>query len=211
MTQPSGWFDDVAFAAAFGPTPLLVAVCANLQQSKELLEWLLSAIPSVASMVVREIPAEDVPAKLPDNNEQSVVWVIPDAAEGADDGLEARWQRWNRAREVLRMKLSQENGPRQALVFLATVPRMPLISVSAPDLISVAETMTVEDEPFSVPREDAALVATYQRVVVELEKHYGLSTEELQDRLFDRTPLPSGLTQPDLSRWKAAAEVLRKL
>ena len=211
MDEPSGWFDDVALAAAHGPALIIVAVCKDSYQSGELQTWLRSAIPSMVSMIVREVRAEEIPGALIEAPNEPTAWIIPNAAEGDDNQLASRWQSWNQARELLRTSLLAHGDRRQALVFLVTIPRMPLISALATDLLSVAETMTVDEEPFSVGTEDAPLIASYQRVLRELEQKHGVSTDDLQNRLFDRMPLPDGLSQVELNRWKAAAEALRKL
>ncbi len=210
--DPTGWFDDVTFAVGFGPSPLVVAVCQNLHQAGELHRWLLDGIPAMASLRVEELraaavlPTVTATAELP-----PTAWLVPDAAEGDDDLLRTRWHLLNLARDRLRAALLVGGERRHVLVFLVTVPRMPLIAAEAPDLLSVAEVMTIDEEPFAATAADVLVVDTYRALVAELERRYGLRTEELQDRLFDRQPLPDSLSQTDLNRWKAAAEVLRKL
>jgi len=166
----------------------------------------------MASLRVEELraaavlPTVTATAELP-----PTAWLVPDAAEGDDDLLRTRWHLLNLARDRLRAALLVSGERRHVLVFLVTVPRMPLIAAEAPDLLSVAEVMTIDEEPFAATAADVLVVATYRALVAELERRYGLRTEELQDRLFDRQPLPDSLSQTDLNRWKAAAEVLRKL
>ena len=209
--ESSGWFDDVALAAGLGLSPIIVAVCRDLHQSGELQTWLRSAIPAMVSMHIREVHAQDIPDALATVPDAPTAWIVTDAAEGSDTHLAAQWQTWNHAREILRAYLLSHSDRRQALIFLVTEPRMPLIGASALDLLSVAETMTVDEEPFAVGKQDKRLVEAYQRVLRELEQRHGCSTEELQNRLFDREPLPLSLSQVELNRWKAAAEALRKL
>ena len=211
MDEASGWFDDVAFAAAQGPSPLVIAVCRQLHQAAELQAWLRSAIPAMAAMTVSNVCAAEVLTSFVRAPQAATAWIVSDAASGTDPELAARWQGFNQAREILRAQLLSHDEFRQALVFLVTVSRMPLICAQAPDLLSVAETITVTEEPFAVGADDASLVAAYKRAVSELETKYGLSTDELQDRLFDREPLPAGLSQVELNRWNAASQALRRL
>lgn len=209
--DPSGWFDDVTFAVGFGSSPLVVAVCQNLHHAAELRQWLAEGIPAMTSLRVVELQAEAVHRIFREAEPSPTAWLIPDAAEGDDEQLRTRWHALNLARDRLRTALLVHPEVRQVLVFVVTVPRMPLIAAQAPDLLSVAELMTVDEEPFAANHTDSSLIETYRVVLRDMEQLYSISTDELQDRLFDRLPLPANLSQVDLNRWKAAAEVLRKL
>jgi hypothetical protein len=211
FSEPSGWFDDVAFAAGQGPSPIIIAVCRDLHQASELQTWLRSTIPAMAVMTVQEVHAKDLLGVLAQESNARTTWIVTDAAEGNDAQLTETWRVWNSARDILRSHLLVQPARPHCLVFLVTVTRMSLIAGQAQDLLSVAEIMTVDEEPFAVSAQDRALIEVYQRIIEQLEKKHSLSTEELQNRLFDRSPLPKSLSQTDLNRWKVAAEALRKL
>jgi hypothetical protein len=206
----SGWLDDVAAVAISGSSPIALAVCQDLHGVQQAREWLQSAIPTLTEAHVEEVPASSLRAHLqahpsPDGR---TVWVVHDAAEGSSEELQARWQELNLLRDWLTETL-RSHEPRSSLVFLTTVTRMPEISRHAPDLLAVAQVITVSEDPFVVDPRDASMVDSFRRACGELEARYGLSTSELVRRLLDREP--TGVPEPDLSRWRSLAEALREV
>jgi hypothetical protein len=206
----SGWLDDVASVAVSGSSPITLAVCQDLHGVQQAREWLQSAIPSLTEAHVDEVPASSIRARLqarasPDGR---TVWVVYDAAEGSFEELQARWQELNLLRDWLTETL-RSLEPRASLVFLITVTRMPEISRHAPDLLAVAQVITVSEDPFAVDPRDTSMVDSFRQACGELEARYGLSTTELVRRLLDREP--TGVPEPDLSRWRSLAQALREV
>jgi hypothetical protein len=207
---PSVWFDEAASAAASGAARLLIVVAQDLPMVRELSNWLQSAIPTFTQVEVervasrefmRAIGQSDIPTK------RSVL-VVSDAAEGDPETLRQRWLEWNGARDRIRTYLTEVRAGSSA-VFLVTRERMDEICEAAADLISVAEVLTVADEPIAVRAEDEELVNDYRLAIRELEGQYGMRTADLLKKLLAREPV--AVPPPDLARWKAAAQALREL
>lgn len=205
----SGWLDDVAAVAISGSSPITLAVCQDLHGVKQARDWLQSAIPTLTEGHVHEVPASSLSdLQAPSAPDGQTVWVVYDATEGSSEELQARWQELNLLRDRLTETL-RAHEPRSSLVLLTTVTRMPEISRHAPDLLAVAQVITISEEPFVVNPRDASMVDSFRRACSELEARYGLSTNELVRRLLDREP--TGVPEPDLSRWRSLAEALREV
>ncbi|HYO51187.1 hypothetical protein [Archangium sp.] len=206
----SGWLDDVAAVAISGSSPITLAVCQDLHGVQQAREWLQSAIPSLTKAHVEEVPASSLRVRLqaPPSPNGRTIWCVYDAAEGSSEELQARWQEFNLLRDQLTGTL-RSHEPRSSLVFLTTVTRMPEISRHAPDLLAVAQVITVSEEPFVVDPRDTLMVDSFRQASSELEARYGLSTSELARRLLDREP--TGVPEPDLSRWRSLAGALREV
>jgi hypothetical protein len=206
----SGWLDDVAAVAVSGGSPITLAVCQDLHGVQEGREWLQSAIPSLADAQVEDVAASSLGARLqsPPSSTGRTTWVIYDAAEGNDEELQSRWEGLNLLRDRLTEAL-RSREPRNSVVFLTTVTRMPEIARHAPDLLAVAQIVTVSEEPFAVDPRDTPMMERFQQSCRELEGRYGLSTHELARRLLEREP--TGVPEPDLSRWRALAQALREV
>ncbi|MFY0523465.1 hypothetical protein ACN28I_09890 [Archangium gephyra] len=206
----SGWLDDVAAIAISGGSPITLAVCQDLHGVQQAREWLQSAIPSLTEAHVNEVPASSLQARLQTHPslECRTVWCVYDAAEGSSEELQARWRELNLLRDWLTDTL-RSHEPRASLVFLTTVTRMPEISRHAPDLLAVAQVITVSEDSFAVDPSDTSMVDSFRRGCIELEARYGMSTSELVRRLLDREP--TGVPEPDLSRWRSLSEALREV
>ena len=206
----SGWLDDVAAVAISGGSPLTLAVCQDLHGVQQARDWLQSALPSLSKAHVNEVPTSSLWARIqaPPSSDDLTVWVVYDAAEGSAEELQARWRQLNLLRDRL-TELLRSPEPRSSLVFLTTVTRMPEIARHAPDLLAVAQVVTVSEEPFAVDPRDTSMVHSFRQACRELEARYGLSTSELVHRLLDREP--TGVPEPDLSRWRSLAEALREV
>ncbi len=203
----TGWYDDAAAAAVFGPIRIVVAVTANRAVSEELVEWLDSAIPALAPWRVWRVQATElldvVTAEAGDS--RPGVWVVSDAWRGDNHALRARWASWNRARERIHTAVAEG---RRGIVFACTVPRMEEVARAAPDLLAVADVFTAQDEPLDALQSGGDVVEAYRRVLTELETRYGLRSDELAQRLMDRTPRAEVIPH-DLARWTRALEALR--
>jgi pterin-4a-carbinolamine dehydratase len=206
----SGWLDDVAAVAISGSSPITFAVCQDLHGVQEAREWLRSAIPSLANAHVEEVPASSLWVRLqsPPSSAGLTTWLIHDAAEGNNEELQIRWEVLNLLRDRLTEAL-RSRQPRNSVVFLTTVTRMPEIARHAPDLLAVSQVVTVSEEPFAVDPQDTSMMKRFQQSCRELEARYGLSTHELARRLLEREP--TGVPEPDLSRWRALAQALREV
>lgn len=204
----SGWLDDVAAVAISGSSPITLAVCQDLHGVKDAREWLQSAIPSLTDAHVEEVPVSSLWARLPSPTAGLTVWVVYDAAEGDNEELQARWEGLNLRRDWFTETLRSQKS-RNSVVFLTTVTRMPEIARHAPDLLAVSQVITVSEEPFAVDPRDTSMLERFQQSCRELEARHGLSTHELAVRLLERKP--TGVPEPDLSRWRALAQALREV
>ena len=203
----SASFDDVAYAALSGT--VVVAVCADLVECEALADWLDSAVPACASEPVGVIRLALVEARSaverPSGSQRRTVVVVEDATSGPDAEVVGRWAHWNVSREALLEKLSRA---RSSVVLLATARRMPDVATVAPELLSVAHVLTVDERAFSVDAADCAMVQEFRKVRSELEQRYGISSTTLVDRLFQREP--PAIPAEDLTRWQAVVEALRE-
>jgi hypothetical protein len=206
----SGWLDDVAAVAVSGSSPITLAVCQDLHGVQEAREWLRSAIPSLTPGHVEEVSVSALWARLqaPPPTAGLTTWVVYDAAEGNNEELQARWEGLNLRRDWFTETL-RSHEPRNSLVFLTTVTRMPEIARHAPDLLAISQVITVSEEPFAVDPQDTAMLERFQQSCRELEARHGLSTHELALRLLERKP--TGVPEPDLSRWRALTQALREV
>jgi hypothetical protein len=209
--SPTGWFDDVAMAAASG-YEIVIAVCEDLNDRDELAEWLVSAIPALK---LREIDTIETSAsellRVVTEHEASqrcVTFVVADASEGDEETLTSRWAEWNKQRELLRDRLKAVDAP-ASVALLVTTSRMPEIVSIAPDLLSVAHVITVMSDPFAVDPADEELIRELELVQADLEGTYGMSTDEFVERVLARD-LPTIPTE-DVSRWRALAGILRNV
>jgi hypothetical protein len=204
----SGWLDDVAAVAVSGSSPITLAVCQDLHGVQEAREWLRSAIPSLTRGHVEEVSVSSLWARLQSPAAGLTIWVVYDAAEGNTEELQVRWEGLNLRRDWFTETLRSQK-PRNTVVFLATVTRMPEIARHAPDLLAVSQVITVSEEPFAVDPRDTSMLERFQQSCRELEARHGLSTHELAVRLLERKP--TGVPEPDLSRWRALAQALREV
>ncbi len=137
-------------------------------------------------MVSKRPPASSLRARLqsPPPSAGLTTWVVYDAAEGNNEELQVRWEGLNLLRDRLTETLHSRE-PRNSVVFLITVTRMPEIARHAPDLLAVSQVITVSEEPFAVDPRDTSMMERFQQSCRELETRYGLSTHELARRLLE--------------------------
>jgi len=207
--SPSGWFEDVCWAVANGPTPIVLAVCADLTALRRLVEWLRAGVPSLAPSSVREIAPDQLLQLIEelDDGAERVAFVV-DASGGDDAALASRWSAWNLARERIREGL-QAPPRRNVLVLLVTLTRMEDVARCAPDLLSISTVLTVSEEPFAVTADDDELLDVYRQDQAALEQRYGLTTDEVMAKLIQREPVT--IPAEDLRRWEEIAQALRAL
>ncbi|HSN98384.1 MAG TPA: hypothetical protein VLS89_08800 [Candidatus Nanopelagicales bacterium] len=209
MPEPSGSFDDVAAAALAGVSPFVIAICGDLGSCAALASWLETAIPSLGDRHTRRCPAEELELQVSSSlDARGVILVVDDAASGDDASFSGRFRSWNSARDRLRVGLGAP-GSGNAVILLMTRRRMPEAAALAPDLLSVSHVLTVAEEPFALRPAQEEAIGAFRAAQRELEQRYGLSTDELVQRLFDREPID--IPDLDLNRWKAVAQALRDL
>ena len=208
-SEATGSPDDVAWAAIAG-AGITLAVSEDPKAAKDLAGWLQHAVPNLEATKVARVPAEDLIERLEKSPLQtdSTVMLVPDAADGDTAKVEQRWSLWNSARDRMLAAL-REGSAKRSIVLLATRTRMPEISRAAPDLLAVAQVVTVSDEPFAVSPNEEDLVKSYRLARDELERRYGFSTAEFIDKL--RLREAHGVEPDDVNRWQAVAEALRKV
>ncbi len=211
MARSSGWLDDVVSTAVFGSTPLIVAVCNNPVMAEDLVSWLESAVPMVEPYRTVVITAEELDEQLGRTAEPTsptMVYLVKDATEGTTDEIQSRWISWNTRRDLLREFLGSTE-PSSRVVLICTDLRMSEVAICAPDLLSVAETITVTEEPFVDDLSDPKQTEAFHAAKQELEKRHGMTTEQFVDALLRGESL--NLPAADCRRWEAIAEALREV
>ncbi len=209
MARSSGWLDDVVSAAVNGSTPLIIAVCDNPVMAQDLVSWLESAVPMVEPYRTVVITAEGLDEHLRGAEPTPItkVYLVNDATQGTTDEIQNRWVSWNTHRDLLRTVLGS-TAPSSRAVFICTTLRMPEVAICAPDLLSVAEIITVTEEPFLDDFADPAHTKALRDAKRELEQRHRMSTEQFVDALL-RGESPN-LSAADCRRWEAIAEALRE-
>jgi hypothetical protein len=209
VPDASGSFDDVAAAAVNGVAPFIVAVCEDLGMCHRLAAWIETAVPALGVKQVRRCRSQELEAAaIAGSPARDRILVVDDAGTGDDAEVSRRWRSWNAGRERLRFRLGAPSLG-NSVVFLVTRRRMPEIVGCAPDLLSVAHLITASEDPFALGRDHGETLEAFLRARRTLEDLYGLSTEEVIRRLFEREPID--VPSIDLNRWSAIAEALREL
>lgn len=205
---PSGWLDDVAAAAAWGASPIVVTVGQDPSASEETARWLLTAVPALGHLRVEKVPAAHVPAHMHERPHANspTVFVVDDASDGTAAVLGERWRTWNTARDGIHESLRCA-GCRDSVVLLVTSSRMPEIAAVAPELLGAAQVITVTSEPFAINPTDSEQVRGFRQARADLEAKYGMTTEELIGKLFRREPVT--VPANDVRQWEAIAQALR--
>ena len=196
-------FDEVAAAAAWGGTPIILAVGKDLATLGELAAWLESAVPVFAPRSVEIVNPDDLEEILRGKPGAPTVLIVRNASAGDDESVKQRWTGWNSMREKFLHQV--DFGRSGAFVFPITLSRVKDVSAAAPHLMSVAAVLTV-DETSPPVRDDPALRDAYLEVLREMEGRYGISSKELVRRVLSRQDIP--VPPHDLARWKAAVEAL---
>ncbi|MEK7705453.1 MAG: hypothetical protein AAB426_10875 [Myxococcota bacterium] len=206
----SGWFEDVASAVALGVTPIIVAVCESTFEAEQAAAWVESSLRSQAPWRTVRIGPNEVPegiaATLSEHAKERVAVLVLGATNGTDEAVRERWSQWNVARERLRdtLRASSFHG---ALVLFAVAPAMVVAVDAAPDLLAVAQVISVDTEPFRVTNDDPSVGDVFRLACQQLESAYGITTREVLSRLRRREA--TGVSADDLRRWKAIAAALR--
>jgi len=206
--DPSGWLDDVAEAAVWGASPIVVAVCRDAAASAETARWLATAVPTLAPRMVESVPAAHASGRLDEarTSETHTVFVVADASDGDQSILGERWRAWNATRDCFHERL-RGSGRADSLVLLVTSSRMPEIALVAPELLGGSQVITVSSEPFAVNPADTELLQALVQLRTTLEEKYGMRTEEMIGRLLRREPLE--VPAHDLRQWESVAQALR--
>ncbi len=202
--------DDVAWAAVAGAVPMTLAVCQDPAAATQLVTWLRHAVPNLSDSTVAQVPAARLLGQVDTWQLPSdpTVVLVPDAADGSSTEVPQRWSEWNVSRDRVLNALRCAPS-RRSLVLVATQARMPEISLAAPDILSVAQVITVSDEPFAVDANDEEVVQTYRKARDELESRHGFKTSEFIRKLQRREE--HGIDLVDSKRWQAIAEALREI
>lgn len=214
LSAPMRWFDDVAQSVIDSESVILCPVCADPYVASELCDWLDAVVPGMSGGAVERIKPEEVRRRVEAAGleAKTVTLVVPDATIADDQGLIARWQRWNLQREALRAGLLAPCDPpvRRVLVLITTENPLRAVGQVARDLLSVAEVMRVQED---LPALDAKspLVPSYRAELDRLEHEYQLSTQELMRKLYELEDLPDTLSEPTIRGWQHVAQLLRKV
>jgi hypothetical protein len=199
---PGGTFDDVAAAAACGAAPLVIALAAGPGAVSALDDWLERAVPAFGPYDVERVVADDLLARLEqEEGPLERVLVVPDAADADDAGIVARWAAWDLARERLVGPIGR--GAARSVVLLASTTAGEILAPAAPHLLAVAAVLTVAADP---ARPATDVVAAAAAAVAELEERYGRKTEQVIATLLSGDA--PGLPEHDLARWRAASATL---